>query len=49
MGRISLRLPESTHEKVKEFAREKGISINQFIAGAVTENFSAYATGDYFP
>jgi len=47
MSTLSLRLPDSLHEKVKEFAQKEGISINQFIASAVSEKVSAFATKDY--
>ena len=47
MSTLSLRIPDSIHERVKEFARKEGISINQFIASAVTEKISAFVTKDY--
>jgi hypothetical protein len=47
MSTLSLRLPESLHKKVKELAREEGISINQFIATAVAEKMSALLTEEY--
>ena len=47
MSTLSLRLPESIYERVKEFAKKDGISINQFIASAVSEKISAFATKDY--
>ncbi|MFZ5517086.1 MAG: YlcI/YnfO family protein [Candidatus Zhuqueibacterota bacterium] len=47
MSTLSVRLPDSIHERVKEFAQKEGISINQFIASAVTEKISAFATKDY--
>jgi len=47
MSTLSLRLPDSLHERVKEFSIKEGISINQFIASAVTEKISAFATKDY--
>ncbi len=47
MSTLSLRLPDSIHERVKEYAQKEGISINQFIASAVTEKISAFATKDY--
>ena len=47
MSTISLRLPDSLHEKVREIAKKEGISINQFIACAVSEKMSAFATEDY--
>lgn len=47
MSTLSLRLPDSVHEKIKQFAKEEGISINQFIASAAVEKISAFATVDY--
>jgi len=47
MSTLSLRLPDSLHNKIKEFSREEGISINQFIASAASEKMSAFATVDY--
>jgi hypothetical protein len=47
MSTLSLRLPDSVHKKIKEFAKREGISINQFIASAVTEKVSAFATIEY--
>ena len=47
MSTLSLRLPDSLHKKIKEFSKEEGISINQFIASAVSEKMSAFATLDY--
>ena len=32
---------------MKEIAKKEGISINQFIASAVSEKMSAFATEDY--
>ncbi len=47
MSTLSLRLPDSLHEKIREFAKAEGISINQFIASAAVEKVSAFATLDY--
>jgi hypothetical protein len=47
MSTLSLRLPDSLHEKVKELAERDDISINQFIATAVAEKMSALLTLDY--
>lgn len=47
MSALSLRLPDSIHRHIKELARKEGISINQFIASAVSEKVSAIATEDY--
>jgi len=47
MSALSLRLPDSIHRHIKEFAQKEGVSINQFIATAVAEKISALATEDY--
>lgn len=47
MSTLSLRLPASLHNGVKELASKEGISINQFIATAVAEKISALMTEDY--
>ena len=47
MSTLSVRIPESIYKRVKEFAKKDGISINQFIASAVSEKISAFATKDY--
>lgn len=47
MSALSLRLPDSVHRHIKEFAQKEGVSINQFIASAVAEKVSALATEEY--
>ena len=47
MSTLSLRLPESLHEGVRELAQREGISINQFITVAVAEKLSALLTEEY--
>lgn len=47
MGALSLRLPESLHEQLKELAREEGVSINQFVLLAVAEKVASLATIEY--
>ena len=47
MGKLSIRLPDSLHKKVKELARQEGISMNQFIALAVAEKMSALMTVEH--
>lgn len=37
MSSLSLRLPKSLHEKLRELAERDEVSINQFIATAVAE------------
>ena len=47
MSSLSLRLPDSLHEKIRELAERENISINQFIAMAVAEKTAALLTVDY--
>ena len=47
MSNLSLRLPDSLHEKVRELAARDNVSINQFIATAVAEKTAALLTVDY--
>ena len=47
MSSLSVRLPDSLHDKVRELARRDGVSTNQFIATAVAEKTSALLTVDY--
>lgn len=47
MSNLSLRLPESLHKQVKAFAKQEGVSINQFVTTALAEKLSALMTQDY--
>ena len=47
MSAISLRLPNSLHNRVRTLSKEEHISINQFIAIAVAEKISALDTDKY--
>ena len=47
MSTLSLRIPESLHNRVKLLASEDKISINQFITFALAEKISALETGRY--
>lgn len=47
MSTLSLRLPESLHEKVRELAEQEDTSINQFITLAVAEKMSALVAEEY--
>ena len=47
MSTISLRLPSSLHNKVRELAKQENVSINQFITLALAEKISALVTEDY--
>ena len=47
MSNLTVRLPDSLHEKLKEFAKADGVSINQFMVLAAAEKMSALATEDF--
>lgn len=47
MSALSLRLPKTLHEQLKELAREEGISVNQFVMLAVAEKVAAISTIEY--
>jgi uncharacterized protein (DUF1778 family) len=47
MSALNLRLPNSIHRHIKEIATKEGVSINQFIAAAVSEKISAVMTEEY--
>lgn len=47
MSVLSLRLPDSLHEKARELAEREDISLNQFIALAVAEKMSALLMSEY--
>jgi len=47
MSALSLRLPKSLHEQLRQLAQEEGISVNQFIVLAVAEKIAAMSTIEY--
>jgi hypothetical protein len=47
MSIMSLRLPDSLHERAREIAKRDGTSINQLIATALAEKLSALDTVEY--
>mgnify|MGYP006308709139 CR=1 FL=1 len=47
MSTLSIRLPNSLHEKIRQLAKEEGISINQFIASAAAEKMASLLTESY--
>ena len=47
MTALTVRLPNSVHQKVKELAERDAISVNQFIASAVAEKMASVLTLDY--
>ena len=44
MSALTLRLPASLHQKVREVAEQEGISVNSLISSAVAEKLSALLT-----
>lgn len=47
MSTLSVRLPDSLHDKMKKLSKKDKISLNQFISSAVTEKISALETETY--
>lgn len=47
MSALNLRLPDSIHRHVRDIAKQDGVSINLFIASAVSEKISALTAEDY--
>jgi hypothetical protein len=47
MSALSLRLPKSLHEQLRELAQEEGISVNQFVTLAVAEKVASISTIEY--
>jgi predicted DNA-binding ribbon-helix-helix protein len=47
MSTMSLRLPDSIHKRLKEWAQKDDTSINQLITTAVAEKLAALSTLDY--
>jgi hypothetical protein len=47
MSAISIRLPQRYHRRLRELAKQEGVSINQLITLAVGEKISALDTESY--
>ena len=47
MSALTIRLPNSVHQKIKELAARDDISVNQFIASAAAEKMASVLTLDY--
>jgi hypothetical protein len=45
MGALTIRLPESLHDRVRQLADAKGISMNQFVMLAVAEKVTRLDEG----
>lgn len=44
---LTVRLPKSLHDGIKQLAKSEGISINQFLVTAAAEKMSALLTQSY--
>jgi len=47
MSALSLRLPKSFREQLRELAKEEGISVNQFVMLAVAEKVASISIIEY--
>ena len=47
MSTLSVRLPKSIHEELKQLAAEEGVSMNQFISIALAEKIASMKTLKY--
>lgn len=47
MTALTVRLPNSVHQKIKELAERDNISVNQFIASAAAEKMASVLTLDH--
>jgi predicted transcriptional regulator len=48
MKTIQVRLPDHIHERLKELAKEEGISINRLIVSSVSNEVIRQETRDFF-
>ncbi len=47
MSALSVRIPKSLHEQLRELANEEGVSINQFVTLAIAEKIATITTIEY--
>lgn len=47
MSALTIRLPDSVHQKIRELALRDHVSVNQFIASAAAEKMASMMTLDY--
>lgn len=47
MSTMSIRLPDSLHRRLREYAQKDDVSINQLITTAVAEKMAALSTHEY--
>ena len=48
MKTMQVRLPDHIHERLRELAREEGISLNSFIVSSVSNGVTRQETRDFF-
>jgi len=44
---VSLRIPKTLHEQIKELAKDEGVSLNQFVMLALAEKVATLQTLSY--
>ena len=44
---LSLRIPETLHQQIKQLAKEEGVSLNQFVMLALAEKVATLRAIDY--
>ena len=49
MGRLTLRLPDTLHKKLEQTAKNEGVSLNQFIVYALTQQTASPYTIQMIP
>jgi predicted transcriptional regulator len=47
MSTVSVHIPNSLHQRLRELAQKDDVSIDQFIASAVTEKLAVMSTLEY--
>jgi len=47
MSALSLRLPKTMYEQMRELSQEEGISMNQFVQLAIAEKIATLMTVEY--
>jgi predicted transcriptional regulator len=47
MTALTIRLPNSVHQKIKELAARDDVSVNQFIVSAASEKMASVLTLDF--
>ena len=48
MKTLQVRLPDHIHEKVKDLAKDEGISMNNFIVSSISNQVVRQKTRDFF-